>query len=91
MKHSSYFDGKVQSLGINTSAGYATVGVIEPGTYTFSTSKQETMCVTEGVLHYLLPKQGWKIAKKGEQFIVPAGLSFDCKAEHDVGYICYYK
>jgi uncharacterized protein YaiE (UPF0345 family) len=38
IKHSTYFDGKVQSLGINTEQGYATVGVIEPGKYTFSTT-----------------------------------------------------
>jgi purine/pyrimidine-nucleoside phosphorylase len=91
MKHSTYFDGKVQSLGMNTAQGYATVGVIEPGTYTFSTSKEETMFITEGALEYLLPHKRWEIARKGEQFIAPAGVSFECKAENDVSYICYYK
>lgn len=91
MKHSSYFEGKVQSLGINTPQGFATVGVIEPGTYTFSTSKEETMVVVEGSLDYCLPQKKWETAKKGERFIVPAGLSFDCKAVADVAYICYYK
>lgn len=91
MKHSSYFDGKVQSLGIETQSGYATVGVIEPGSYTFSTSQEETMAVTEGALKYRVPGSEWKIARKGEQFVVPAGLSFECIAEADTSYICYYR
>jgi purine/pyrimidine-nucleoside phosphorylase len=91
MKHSSYFDGKVQSLGMNSPEGFATVGVIEPGAYNFSTSKQETMVVTEGSLSYRLPNQEWKVAKKGEKFIVAPGVAFDCKADKDASYICYYK
>lgn len=43
IKHNTYFDGKVQSLGINTAEGYATLGVMEPGAYTFSTSSEEHM------------------------------------------------
>ncbi len=91
MKHSSYFDGKVQSLGMNSPEGYATVGVIEPGTYAFSTAKQETMVVTEGSLSYRLPGQDWKTAKKGEKFVVAPGIAFDCKADKDAAYMCYYK
>lgn len=91
MKHSSYFGGKVQSLSMNTAAGTATAGVIEPGTYAFSTSSEETMFVTEGELKYHLPGGEWKTAKKGEKFVVPAGVSFDCAAEKDAAYICYYK
>jgi len=91
MKHSRYFDGKVQSFGITTGRGYATVGVIEPGMYTFSTGKEETMVVTEGVLDYRLTDEAWKSVPKGRQFVVPAGHSFECKAEKDVAYICYYR
>lgn len=91
MKHSSYFEGKVQSLSLNTENGKATAGVIEPGTYSFSTSSEETMLVTEGELKYRLPGGNWMTAKKGQKFIVEAGLSFDCKAEKDASYICYYK
>ena len=44
MKHNSYFDGKVQSLAVNTSEGPATAGVIEPGKYTqsFTLSREGT-------------------------------------------------
>ncbi|HPN64749.1 MAG TPA: pyrimidine/purine nucleoside phosphorylase, partial [Candidatus Goldiibacteriota bacterium] len=48
MKHSEYFEGKVQSLSITGKFGNATVGVIEPGQYTFGTASQETMTVVEG-------------------------------------------
>ena len=41
MKHNIYFDGKVQSLGLTTEEGNATVGVISQGTFTFSTSSEE--------------------------------------------------
>jgi hypothetical protein len=55
MKHSSYFDGKVQSLGLNTPEGYATTGVIEPGKYTFKTDSEEHMHVVAGTLKAKLP------------------------------------
>jgi purine/pyrimidine-nucleoside phosphorylase len=91
MKHSSYFDGKVQSLGLNAPEGYATVGVIERGSYTFSTSTQETMVVVDGTLDYKLPGQEWKEAKKGEKFVVASGVAFDCRTDKDAAYICYYR
>ncbi len=48
MKHNLYFEGKVQSLEINTPEGYATVGVIEPGKYTFSTDSEEHLFIVAG-------------------------------------------
>ena len=40
MKHNSYFEGKVQSLALREHDGPATIGVIEPGSYSFSTSSR---------------------------------------------------
>ena len=91
MKHSTYFEGKVQSLEIKTDKGRATVGVIEPGKYSFSTSSQETMEVVSGALKYKLKDGGWKEAKKSESFVVPAGQAFDVEALRDAAYICHYK
>src|SRR4030042_3568814 len=60
MKHNVYFDGKVQSLALETENGSATIGVITPGRYTFSTSTEERMVVTSGVLRAKLPEEtGW--------------------------------
>jgi len=91
MKHSVYFDGKVQSLGVNTTSGFATVGVIEPGAYTFSTSSEERLVLVEGTLRVRLPGQDWKVFSKGQEFVVQPKVSFDIEAQADVAYICFYR
>jgi Uncharacterized protein conserved in bacteria len=91
MKHNIYFDGKVQSLGLITEEGNATVGVISQGKFTFSTSSEERMIVTSGTLKVKLPNQNWKTMGRNAEFIVPANSSFDVEADADVSYICYYK
>lgn len=91
MKHNSYFEGKVQSLGVNTSEGYATVGVIEPGRYTFSTESEEHMTVVAGSMNVKLPGNSWQKMMKGDTFIVPPHASFEVEAAADTAYICYYR
>lgn len=91
MKHNSYFDGKVQSLALETASGAATVGVITPGTFTFSTSTEERMVIVSGTLKAKLPGRDWADFPQGKEFIVPAKASFDVEADKDVAYICYYK
>ncbi|MCW2279499.1 pyrimidine/purine nucleoside phosphorylase [Heliophilum fasciatum] len=90
MKHNVYFDGKVQSLEVNTENGPATIGVITPGQYTFGTSTQEKMVITSGTLKVKLPEQEWRKVASGEFFTVPQGVSFVVEAEQDVSYLCYY-
>jgi len=91
MKHNSYFDGKVQSLAVNTPEGYATAGVIEPGKYTFKTDSEEHMQIVAGSLKVKLPGAAWQTFSKNQTFVVPAKVSFDIEATADVAYICYYK
>jgi purine/pyrimidine-nucleoside phosphorylase len=91
MKHNTYFEGKVQSLELATSGGRATVGVIEPGSYTFSTSSEEHIVVVDGTLKAKLPGAGWRSFANGQEIVVPAGVSFDVEAAKDVAYICYYR
>ncbi len=91
MKHNSYFDGKVQSLGLTTEEGPATVGVIAPGKYNFSTGTEEKMVVIAGILKAKLPGKDWQSFGKNEMFIVPEKSSFDVEASGDVAYICFYK
>lgn len=91
MKHSVYFEGKVQSLGINTKEGFATVGVMESGKYTFSTAKEETMVITSGTLKAKLPGSNWAAFEQGSRFVVAANEAFDVEAVGEVAYICYYK
>jgi purine/pyrimidine-nucleoside phosphorylase len=90
MDHNVYFEGKVQSLTLATEHGRATVGVITPGKYTFSTATQERMVVTSGTLRVKLPREEWKAMVQGQEFIVEANASFDVEAGKDVSYICYY-
>jgi uncharacterized protein YaiE (UPF0345 family) len=91
MKHNVYFDGKVQSLSLETATGQATIGVITPGTYAFSTSTEERMVVTSGILAVKLPGGEWKEMSAGKEFIVAANQTFEVEAKRDASYICYYK
>jgi purine/pyrimidine-nucleoside phosphorylase len=91
MKHNVYFEGRVQSLGLETESGHATIGVITPGKYTFSTSLEERMKITSGSLNVKLPGETWNKVEAGKEFIVQANSSFDVEAPRDVAYICYYK
>jgi purine/pyrimidine-nucleoside phosphorylase len=91
MDHNVYFDGKVQSLSLETEHGRATVGVITPGKYTFSTSTQERMVLTSGGLTVTLSEGERKLIGPNQEFVVEANASFDVEATHDVSYICYYK
>jgi hypothetical protein len=91
MKHNTYFEGKVQSLGVNTPEGYATVGVMEPGKYTFKTDSEERMTIIAGAMKVKLPGGSWRQVFQNDIFIVPPNVSFDIDAPADVAYICYYK
>ena len=91
MKHFTYFDGKVQSLEIRAASVRATVGVIEPGRYTFSTSSEEHIVLVEGAMKVKLPGSDWQLIQKGSELVVPRDVSFDIEAPADVSYICYYR
>ena len=85
-----YFDGKVQSLGLETTDGKATVGVMKKGTYQFSTSSTERMVIVTGVMKVSLADNTWKDYMANEHFDVAAGAKFDIVCDNDVAYICYY-
>ena len=91
MKHNTYFEGKVQSLGVNTPDGYATVGVMEPGNYTFKTDCEEHMIIIAGSMKVKMPGGDWRQVSEKGMFIVPPNVSFDLDVPADVAYICYYK
>lgn len=91
MKHNVYFGGRVQSLGLNTEEGYATVGVITEGRYTFSAESEEHVVIISGQLRVKLPDEEWKVVREGEKYVVSRNSSFDVEAISDAAYICYYK
>lgn len=88
--HNVYFDGKVQSLGLETELGKATLGVMKKGTYEFSTSSPERMVVVAGIMNVKLPDTSWKKYLEHDEFNVEANTAFDIICDTDVAYICYY-
>jgi purine/pyrimidine-nucleoside phosphorylase len=91
MEHNIYFDGKVQSLSLETALGRATIGVITPGKYAFSTVTEERMVITSGILTVKLPGGEWKEMTAGKEFVVAANQTFEVEVKQDASYICYYK
>jgi purine/pyrimidine-nucleoside phosphorylase len=90
MKHNVYFDGRVQSLALSTENGPATVGVMTPGHYTFSTDAEEHVVISTGSLRVRLPDRDWRKVGVGERYVVPPGCSFEVETDADVSYVCYY-
>ncbi|WP_343522066.1 pyrimidine/purine nucleoside phosphorylase [Pedobacter sp.] len=87
-----YFDGNVKSLGYESPEGKSTVGVINPGAYTFGTAQKEIMHVIEGELTALLPGSlDWQHFKAGSNFEVPANSSFKVKTTVQTAYLCQYR
>lgn len=90
IKHSTYFEGAVQSLALTTSKGKATVGVMKKGSYTFGTASAEEMVIISGKLTVSLDGETFKDYTENDHFNIAANSSFDVSCEADVAYICYY-
>lgn len=88
--HNSYFDGRVQSLALETEKGRATLGVMRKGVYRFSASAPEQMVILSGKVTVTLAN-GDILQFDGQGlFDVAAGTAFDIACDTDVAYICYY-
>ncbi|WP_341226166.1 pyrimidine/purine nucleoside phosphorylase [uncultured Arcticibacterium sp.] len=86
-----YFDNNVKSLGYETPEGKSSIGVMEPGEYTFGTGAPEIMNVIQGALTVLLPGETeWKTFKGGEHFNVIGDSSFNVKVDTQTSYMCQY-
>jgi uncharacterized protein YaiE (UPF0345 family) len=87
-----YFDGTVKSIAFKGEKLPATVGVMAPGEYEFSTSQKEVMTVISGALTVKLPgASDWQVFASGASFEVASGNSFHLKVEHDTAYLCTYE
>jgi uncharacterized protein YaiE (UPF0345 family) len=89
--HNVYFEGKVQSLGLETDKGRATVGVMKKGTYQFSTSSMENIVVIAGTMNTKIDGKEWVAHYQHESFEIDKNVVFDVFSDMDVAYICYYK
>jgi len=90
ISHNTYFEGRVQSLVLETEKGRATVGAMKKGSYKFDTNTKETMVFIEGLVSTKLPDSDWQKHAKLDTLNIPAGIEFDINCETDVAYICYY-
>lgn len=90
LKHNSYFEGGVQSIGYERNGLKATVGVIAPGEYHFNTAAAERMTVTSGTLQANLG-HGWTIYPAGTAFEIAANSGFDVRAiGGPAAYLCEF-
>jgi len=86
-----YFDGSVKSLGYVRANGKSTIGVMDPGVYTFNTGSPETMVVIEGRMEVLLHgEEIWKSYQDGNSFDVAGNSSFKVKVATQTSYLCRY-
>jgi uncharacterized protein YaiE (UPF0345 family) len=89
LKHNSYFEGKVQSIGFERNGRRATVGVIAPGEYHFGTEAPERMTVTSGELS--VKRDGaWVPYPAGTAFEIPGRSGFDVRALEPAAYLCEF-
>jgi uncharacterized protein YaiE (UPF0345 family) len=91
LKHNSYFEGKVQSVGFERHGRKATVGVVAAGEFHFGTGAPERMTVVSGELLAKLPGEaGWRAFPAGTTFEVPGQSGFDVKAVAPAAYLCEF-
>lgn len=92
ISQNEYFDGQVRSLEFKNEQGNFTVGVMEPGEWTFEAPVAETMLLVRGSWDVQQPAgQGsWKTYNEGEAFDVPSGTDFTVRVTDTVAYLCPY-
>ncbi|MGK4008005.1 pyrimidine/purine nucleoside phosphorylase [Sorangium sp. So ce1036] len=91
LKHNSYFNGNVQSLGFERHGRRQTMGVIDAGEYHFSTDAPERMTVVAGELAIRLDgSPEWRAYPAGTSFEVPGKSGFDVRVSLPSGYLCEF-
>lgn len=91
LKHNTYFDGKVQSVGFERNGRRATAGVIDAGEFHFGTDAAERMTIVSGELWVKGPgASAFRAYPAGTAFEIPAKSGFDVKADAPVAYLCEF-
>jgi hypothetical protein len=91
LKHNTYFDGRVQSIGFERNGRRATAGVIAPGEYHFGTDAPERMHVTSGELVVRIDgTTELRVYPQGTTFEVPGKSGFDVRAAAPTAYLCEF-
>jgi uncharacterized protein YaiE (UPF0345 family) len=91
LKHNSYFEAKVQSVGFERNGRRATVGVVDAGEFHFGTDAAERMTVVSGELLAKLPGEAaFRPFPAGTAFEVAGKSGFDVKALAPAAYLCEF-
>jgi purine/pyrimidine-nucleoside phosphorylase len=91
LKHNTYFEGKVQSVGFERNGRKATAGVIDTGEFHFNTDAPERMTVISGeLLVRLAGASQWQCYPAGSAFEVSGKSGFDVKADAPSAYLCEF-
>jgi len=90
LKHNSYFDGNVQSIGFERHGRRATAGVIAPGEYHFNTDAPERMTIVSGELVARPDGGSWATYPAGTAFEVRGRSGFDVRALEPCAYLCEF-
>lgn len=89
IEHNTYLNGAVQSLGLTIDGRRVTVGMIEPGDYTFDTTERETITVLAGEL--MVDDRVIRPAPYHDHTVTAeANNRIYVVATGPVAYICYY-
>lgn len=90
LKHNSYFEGNVQSVGFERHGRRATVGVVGPGEFHFGTEAPERMTIVSGELA-VRPEGGtWTTYPAGTVFEIAGRSGFDVRAAEPCAYLCEF-
>ena len=87
-----FFDGKVTSRTVIFPGGEKkTLGVMQPGEYTFGTAEKEVMEIYSGRLDVQLPgSDAWVAISSGQSFEVPPQSKFHLKVHELTDYCCSF-
>ena len=89
LKHNTYFEGNVQSIGFERHGRRMTAGVIAPGEFHFGTDAPERMTVVSGELEVKVGDE-WRSYPAGTVFEVAGKSGFDVRAKEPAAYVCEF-
>jgi uncharacterized protein YaiE (UPF0345 family) len=89
LKHNSYFEGRVQSVGFERLGRRMTVGVIAPGEHRFDTDAPERMTVVSGEIEVQIGGV-WRAYPAGTVFEIPGKSGFEVRAQAASAYLCEF-
>lgn len=91
LKHNTYFEGKVQSIGFERHGRRMTAGVVDRGEYHFDTDAPERMNVCSGELVVrLAAAREWQRYPAGTAFEIPGKSGFDVQVAEPSAYVCEF-